>query len=174
MQAPTHILAGMIIKRAFDWRDYRFFSVCFTVLTALLFHGIFDKLGRSVYAPANANFTDPFWLIYHVAVWLFSLVMLYMYWGEYKLGIIFSLLPDLDWVVLGISNIFGKELIFYKEPILHNCLNYFMDNVIPFSYLNQLSDLRSNPFACIWEILLFGLLMFIFRMQLSRRRNIHF
>jgi hypothetical protein len=107
-------------------------------------------------------------------VWLLSLVMLYMYWGEYRLGIFFSLLPDLDWLVLGISHMFGRELIFYKEPLLHNCLNYFLDNVIPFSYLNLLPDLRSNPLACIWEILLFGLLALIFRLQLGRRRNIHF
>jgi hypothetical protein len=174
MQAPTHILAGMIIRRAFNWKYFRFFSVLFTILLALLFSGIFDKLSRSVYGPPQADFTDPFWLIYHVAVWLLSLVMLYMYWGEYRLGIFFSLLPDLDWLVLGISHMFGRELIFYKEPLLHNCLNYFLDNVIPFSYLNLLPDLRSNPLACIWEILLFGLLALIFRLQLGRRRNIHF
>lgn len=174
MQAPTHILAGMIIRRAFGWKHFRFFSVLFTILAALLFHGIFDKIGRSAYDPLHADFTDPFWLVFHIFSWLLSLVMLYMFWGEYKLGIIFSLLPDLDWIILGTANAFGKEIIFYKEPWLHNCINYFIDNVIPFSYLNLLPDNRTNPFACIWEILLFALLVLIFRLQLSRRRNIHF
>ena len=174
MHAPTLILAGMIIARAFNWKSFRFFSVLFTIITALLFSGILSKLGKAVYDPPHLSLADPIWLIFHVITCLISLVMLYMYWGDYKLGIIFSLLPDLDWLVLGISNMFGKELIFYKEPLLHNCLNYFMDNVIPFSYLNLLPDLRSNPLACIWEILLFGLLMLIFKLQLSRRRNIHF
>lgn len=174
MQASTHILTGMIIGRAFKWKHYRFFSVFFTILTALLFHGIFDKLGRVVYDPAYMDFTDPIWLVYHISVWLISLVMLYMYWGEYKLGIIFSLLPDLDWIVLGISNAFGKEIIFYKAPLLHNGINYFLDNVMPFSYLNLLPDHRTNPLACIWEILLFGLLVVIFRLQLGRHRNVHF
>jgi hypothetical protein len=174
MQAPTHILAGMIIGRAFSWKKYRFFSVLFTVLTALFFSGILDKLGRAVYDPPYMDFTDPIWLIYHVAVWLVSLVMLYMYWGEYKLGIIFSLLPDLDWVILGTANAFGKEIIFYKEPWLHNGINYVIDNIVPFSYLNLLPDQRTNPLACIWEILLFGLLVLVFRLQLNRRRNVHF
>lgn len=174
MHAPTLILAGMIIKRAFKWKSFRFFSVLFTIITALLLSGILTKLGKMVYDPPHLSIADPMWLIYHVTMWLISLVMLYMYWGEYKLGIIFSLLPDLDWIVLGISNMFGKELIFYKEPLIHNWLNYFIDNVVPFSYLNQLPDQRSNPLACIWEILLFGVLVLIFRMQLNRRRNIHF
>ena len=174
MHSPTLILAGMIINRAFNWKSFRFFSVLFTIITALLFSGMLTKLGKMVYDPPHLSFADPIWLIYHVVILLISLVMLYMYWGEYKLGIIFSLLPDLDWVVLGISNMFGKELIFYKEPLLHNALNYFMDNVVPFSYLNLLPDNRTNPLACIVEILLFAFLLLIFKMQLNSRRNIHF
>ena len=174
MQAPTHILAGMIIKRAYDWKYFRFFSVLFTILTALLFHGIFDKLAKSAYDPLHADFTDPFWLIYHTLIWLTSLVMLYMFWGEYKLGIIFSLLPDLDWIVLNTANAFGKEIIFYKEPWLHNGINYFLDNVMPFSYLNLLPDHSNSPWACVSEVLLFAALVLIFKLQLNRRRNIHF
>jgi hypothetical protein len=174
MQAPTHILAGMITKRAFDWKYFRFFSVLFTVLTALLLHGIFDKLAKSAYDPRVVDFSDPFWLIFHVFVWLSSLVMLYMFWGEYKLGIIFSLLPDIDWLVIDTANLFGKEVIFYKQPWLHNGINYFIDNVVPFSYLNQLPDNHSYALACMWEVLLFGLLVLVYRLQLGRRRNIHF
>jgi hypothetical protein len=174
MQAPTHILAGMIIRRAFGWKHFRFFSVLFTILTALLFHGIFDKLARVAYDPPHADFADPVWLAYHIAVWLLSLVMLYLFWGEYKLGIIFSLLPDLDWIVINTANAFGKEIIFYKEPWLHNCINYFIDNVIPFSYLNLLPDNRNYAWACVWEVLLFAFLVLIFKLQLNHRRNIHF
>jgi hypothetical protein len=174
MQAPTHILAGMIIKRAFDWKHFRFFSILFTIFTALLVNGIFDKLGRVAYDPAHVDFTDPFWLLFHILVWLLSLVMLYMYWGEYKLGIIFSLLPDIDWLVIGTANFFGKEVVFYKQPWIHMGINYFIDNVMPFCYLSQLPDHSENPLACVWEILLFALLVLIFKLQMGRRRNIHF
>lgn len=174
MQAPTHILAGIIIRRAFGWRYYRFFAVLFTILAALFFQGVFDKLGKAVYGPETIDFNDPFWLIYHIAMWLLSIVMLYVYWGEYKLGIVFSLLPDVDWIVLGIQNAIGKELIFYKQPLIHNALNYILDITVPFNYLNLLPDQRNNALACLWEVLLFALLMLIFRLQLSRRRNIHF
>jgi hypothetical protein len=174
MQAPTHILAGMIIKRAYDWRSYRFFSALLTIVTALLLHGIFDKLGRVAYDPQQIDFTDPFWLIYHVFVWLVSLVMLYMFWAEYKLGIFFSLLPDLDYIIIHTADAFGKEVIFYKEPWIHNAINLIIDNVIPFSYLNLLPDQRSYPLASIWEIVFFAFLVLVFSLQLNRRRNIHF
>ena len=174
MQGPTHIMAGVIIRRTFGWKSFRGLAVFFTIVTALLFHGIFDKLAKACYQPPHADFTDPVWLIYHVTVWLTSLVMLYMYWGEYKVGIIFSLLPDIDWIVIGTADLFGKQVIFYKEPWIHNAINYFIDNVIPFSYLNLLPDNRLNPLAAVWEILLFALLVLIFRIQTTRRRNIHF
>jgi hypothetical protein len=174
MHAPTLILAGMIIKKAFDWKSFRFFSVLFTIVTALLFSGILSKLGKMVYDPPYISFTDPVWLIFHVIMWLISFVMLYMYWSEYCLGIIFSLLPELDYIIIGTANAFGQEVIFYKEPWIHNTINYFIDNVVPFSYLNKLPDFRSSPLSLIWEILFFGFLMLIFKIQLNRRRNIHF
>ena len=172
MQAPTHILAGIILKRTFDWKYFKWPGVALTILSSLLLHGIFDKLGKATYHPTAIDFTDFFWLIYYVAMALISFVMLYMYWGEYKLGIIFSLLPDIDWVVLHVSDAFGKELIFYKTPIMHDALNYLIDNTMPF--LNSLPDYRLSPWACIFEFMLFGLLVLIFRIQLTRRRNIHF
>lgn len=174
MQGPTHIMAGIILRRTFDWKYFKGIGIAITIISALLLHGIFDKLGRSTYHPVDMNFTDPFWLIYHVIMWLTSLVMLYMFWSEYKIGIVFSLLPDIDWIVLHTAGAFHKEIIFYKTPLIHDALNFFIDNVIPFSYLNSLPDLRIYPWACVFEILLFAAMVLIYRAQISRRRNIHF
>ncbi len=174
MYGPTHILAGMITRRTFVWRYFRGLAAFLTIVTALLLHGIFDKLGISTYHPAEAHFTDPFWLAYHVLVGLGTLVMLYMFWPDYKLGIIFSLIPDIDWLVIRTAHYFGQEVVFYKVPWMHNAINYFLDNVIPFSYLNMMPNQRDNPLACIWEILLFAILVLIYRAQVSYRRNIHF
>ena len=174
MQAPTHILAGIILKRTFDWKYFRGVGVALTVFFALLMHGIFDKLGRSTYHPVGMDFTDPFWLIYNVLMVLTSLVMLYMFWREYWVGILFSLLPDIDWVILHTADAFGKQIIFYKTPLIHDVLFYFIDNVIPFSYLKDLPDFRIYPWACVFEGLLFGVLLVIYKVQVNRRRNIHF
>jgi hypothetical protein len=172
MQAPTHILAGVIIRRTFEWKYFKGLGIVLTIITALLMHGIFDKLGKLTYHPNTIDFTDPFWLIYQVAMFLISLVMIYIYWGEYKLGIIFSLLPDVDWIVLHVSDLFHRELIFYKTPLMHDALNYIIDNTLPF--LNSLPDYRAYPWACLIELLFFGLLFLIYKLMISRRRNIHF
>jgi hypothetical protein len=174
MQPPIHILSGMIIKRMFDWRSFRFFSVLFIIITALLFHGILDKIGKACYSPDTVDFTDPLWLVFHIISWLVSLVMLYMFWPEYWLGIVFSLLPYLDWIVIHTAGAFGQEVIFYNKPWIHIGINYVIDHTVPLCYLNLLPDQHLNPLACVWEVLAFGLLVLIFRAQLSRRRNIHF
>ena len=174
MQGPTHIMAGIIIQRTFTWRYFRGLAVFFTIISALLIHGIFDKMAKACYHPMHTDFTDPIWLIYHIVMWLTSLVMLYMYWGEYKIGILISMLPEIDWIVLGTADAFGKQVIFYKQPWIHDTINYFIDNVIPFSYLNLLPDNSQNPLAVVYEILLFALLILIFKLQINRRRNIHF
>jgi hypothetical protein len=97
-----------------------------------------------------------------------------MYGREYALAIVFSLLPDLDWIILGISHFTHLDIPFYRQPWMHTALSYLLDNIVPFSYLNLLPDNRDLPLVCLWELLLFGVLALIFRLQLGRRRNIHF
>ncbi|MBS1623805.1 MAG: hypothetical protein JST83_07290 [Bacteroidetes bacterium] len=174
MQAPTHIMAGVVLGRIFQWRHYRAVSVSLTIILALFLHGIFDKLGMVTYHPVATDFTDPFWLGYQVVMALTALVLIYMFWADYKLAIVFSLLPDIDWIVLHTANAFNKEVIFYKTPLMHDALNYVLDNIIPFSYLNTLPDLRTAPWACVLEFAIFGVLVLLYRALLSRRRNIHF
>ncbi len=174
MQEPTHIMAGVVLGRIFRWRHYRGVSIPLTIILALLLHGIFDKLGLITYHPATTDFTDPFWLGYQVLMALSALVLLYMFWGEYKVAIVFSLIPDIDWIVLHTADAFHKEVIFYKTPLMHDALNYLLDNVIPFSYLNALPDLRTSEWACVIEFAFFGLLVLVYRLLVSRRRNIHF
>ena len=84
MQAPTHILAGKIIQQLTDRRDYRFLVVALTFFLGLLFHAIFDKLARMTYHPPNADFTDYFWVFYHLLLLLTTIVFLYLYGAEAK------------------------------------------------------------------------------------------
>jgi hypothetical protein len=174
MQGPTHILAGVIINRLFRSRDYMVFSMLGMLVTGLFFHGLFDKLAQVTYHPANADFSDPFWVGYHTVVWLSSIAMLYIFWGEYKWGIIFSLLPDFDWIIVHGQHALGITLPVYNRPLMHDTLNLFFDNVPPFSFLNQLPDNRLNPLACVWEIALVAILILIIRMMINYRKNIHF
>lgn len=172
MQAPTHILAGVIINRIFKWRNYKPVGLLLTFICCLSVHGIFDKLALSVYQP-EANFNDPVWLLYHIFMWLASIVLLYIFWRDYKWGIIFSLLPDIDWVILGVQHLFNFNIPFYNVPWFHFTLNYLL-NFPPFTYLDKLPDNRNNPWAFVWEFALIALLVFIYRAMVRYRKNIHF
>ena len=174
MQAPTHIMAGVIINRLFKWRDYKLVGLFFTLIFCLLAHAIFDKLAMSVYRQPEPDFSNPFWLIYHLFMWLSSIVLLYIFWRDYKWGIIFSLFPEVDWVILGVQHLFHFDISFYQMPWIHFSLNYVIDQIPPFNYIDMLPDNRDNPLACIWELLLIIVLAFAFRAMVSYRKNIHF
>lgn len=94
-----------------------------------------------------------------------------MYWGEYKLGIIFAMLPDFDWIMIHGQHALHIDTPFYNTPHLHNALN-FLYGLIP--GWENLIDLRYQPWAAIFEILLIAFLILIIRALDSRRRNVHF
>ncbi|MFN8323228.1 MAG: hypothetical protein U0T74_11275 [Chitinophagales bacterium] len=174
MQAPIHLLSGVIINRFFKWTHYRALSMAIMFFTAILLHAIFDKLAVLTYQPALPDFSNPLWVIYHIVQWLLAVTFLYIWWGDYKWGILFSLIPDLDWIVLFPQNVTDTQLIFYHEPLMHNGLNYFMDHVYPFCYMNNLIDCRANPLAVLTEVGILAVLLLLIHIIHSRRRNIHF
>lgn len=171
MQAPTHILAGVIIKKLFDWSEYK--AVAYTIIAMLAFlsHGLLDNLAKITYHRPDADFSDPIWLIYHIAVLLVTIVFLYMYWADYKLGIIFAILPDFDWIMIHGQNLLHINIPFYNTPHLHNFLHLIYDSIPVWQYL---PDNRYSPWAAVWEVLLIAFLIFIIRALHNRRRNIHF
>lgn len=170
MQAPVYILAGMIAGRSFRWRYYRTLPAFLTIITALFFNGLIDKLSVAAYGPSGLHFMDPFWLFWHVAGILSTVVLLYMFAREYWLGIMAALLPFLDYPALWLSALPHSAQI-YMRPWMHDGIQYFFDNVVPLNYLNLLPDHRSEPLACLVELLLSGLLIFIFRMQVLSERK---
>lgn len=171
MQAPTHILAGVIIKKLFDWSEYK--AVAYTLIAVLAFlsHGLLDNIAKMTYHRPDADFSDPIWVAYHIAVLLTSIVLLYMYWSEYKLGIIFAILPDFDWIMIHSQHALGIDIPFYNTPHLHNALHFIFDSIPVWQYL---PDLRYQPWAAIFEVILIAVLIFIIRALDNRRRNIHF
>lgn len=174
MQAPTHILAGVIIKKLFEWR--RFKPVAFVIIAVLAFlsHGLLDALARITYHRPDADLGNPVWVGYHLVVLLTTIVFLYMWWGGYKWAIVFALLPDIDWVFIHVQELFRVTIPFYTTPHIHNLLHLIYDNVPPFSYISQLPDNRYNPLAAFGEVLLIIGMLFTIRALDNRRRNIHF
>lgn len=170
MQAPTHILSGVLINKLFQWKRYRGIAFILMAFTCLLVHGLLDMLARFTYNPAEFSITDPFWLGYHIVVVLVSIVFLYLWWGEFKWGIIFSLLPDLEWLIIGGQRLTNKEFIYYSKPYLHNAINS-MYNLLQ---AQSIPDFSPMPVACLVEVGVIVLLILLIRAIFNQRRNIHF
>ncbi len=174
MQAPTHILAGIILQRATGFTRYSGMNTILLFVLSIFVHGVFDKLAISTYHPKQAYFSDPFWVVYHLVVWLIAIMFLYIWGSNFKWGILFSLLPDIDWLIIYCQQILGIQDSAYQTPLIHNSINLLLDNTTPLYLLNQLPDNTLNPFALIWELLFVIVLLGIIHTLNNRRRNIHF
>ncbi len=174
MLAPTHILAGVIFTKLFNWRQYLPVAFFLTATLGIFSHALLDKLAVVTYCPAYPDFANLFWLAYHLLMVLISIIFLYLWWGEAKWGILFALLPDIDWLFIYPRQWLHLSGPFYDQPYIHQALDWMMNHTIPFCYLNSLPDNRSEPLAALWEFAgMLLLLLLIYRLD-KRRRNIYF
>lgn len=156
MQAPTHILTGVAIQRAFSKMRNRTLAFILMAVCAFLSHGLLDKLARMTYHPPKADFNDWIWVTYHSFVLLATIYFLIIFWRKYKWGILFAILPDFDWVFIHGQTWTGINIPFYKQPLIHPIVHAFWDFVIP--PLNELPDCRFNYYTALAEV--FVVIMF--------------
>ena len=154
MQAPTHILAGVLIQKAFDWKHHRRLGLGLTAVCAFLSHGPLDKLANLTYHRANPDFHSPIWVSYHAALVLVTILFVYWWWKPFKWGIIFACLPDVDWVFIHAQEIFHFRIPFYRQPHLHHLLGRIFNDLPPFSWLDRLPNYRNDPWAILPEVAL--------------------
>ncbi len=170
MQEPTHILAGILIQRAAGAIfKPRAVELGVTATLAFLSHGLLDELARVTYHPAKPDFHSAFWIIYHSVVAVTTILFLIWWWKQFKWGIVFAALPDVDWVFIHGQEIFHVSLPFYRQPHLHDLLHFIYHQVPPFTGLTamieRLPSERHNPWACLWEVLLVAVLWWLVRLK---------
>jgi hypothetical protein len=119
MQGPTHLIAGVLIQkslRSVQPIKLQYFLLAFL---AVLSHGVLDGLTRFTYHPSTPFLNDWFWVSYHVVIASLTIFIFVKFWVRYKIGLIFSIFPDFDWVVLHSSSFFSYQIPFWNEPLLH-------------------------------------------------------
>jgi hypothetical protein len=171
MQEPTHILAGVIIQKSFEWRKHRAVAFGLVAVLAFLSHGLLDKIADVTYHPANADFHDPFWVSYHLCILLATIAFLCIWWRRFKWGIFFAMLPDADWIFIHGQEIFHLQLSWYRQPHLHHFLHWLYAQVPALSFLDHLPNHRHNPWACLWEVLLIGAMLLVIRLQTKKKSS---
>lgn len=151
MQAPTHLLTGMLIQKAF--RRVRLPAVRYFIIALLAFlsHGILDGLARFTYHPPEP-IANGFWVSYHLIMFSITIYVLLKYWKKYKFGLVFSILPDFDWVILYSSKLLSTQIPLWIELIFHKISFGFLGSLPQLSFLNSFPNWTLDGKAAILEL----------------------
>ncbi len=151
MQAPTHLLAGVLIQKAFESKKYPRLGLGLTAICAFLSHGLLDKLANLTYHRAKPDWHSAIWVSYHAALVLVTILFLYWWWKPYKWGIIFACLPDVDWIFIHGQELLHFQIPFYRQPHLHQLLHWIYQQLPFCAWLDHLPNYRNNPWAILPE-----------------------
>jgi hypothetical protein len=171
MQEPTHILAGVIIQRALLRKWSRKIMFVPMAILAFLSHGILDKLANVTYHPRRADFHSVVWDSYHLTVLVFTILFLCFWWRSFKWGILFAMLPDLDWVFIHGQEIFGLRLSWYQQPHLHHFLGWILANIPGLAWLDHLPNNREHWWGALFELLLVIGMLALIRFMTSKHES---
>lgn len=171
MQGPVHLVTGILIQKGMGKVRPLFLQYFLVAFLAIMSHGILDKLARFTYHPPDPLIGDWFWISYHLIIAFLVVFIFVKYWRKYRLGLIFSILPDFDWVVIHSSNFLSFPIPFWKEKILHKFFFSFLDFLLPFSFLNTLPNLSLERIGVVPEIALFTILLLIIHIMDKRESN---
>jgi hypothetical protein len=75
----------------------------------------------------------------------------------------FSAMPDLDWVVRGLSRKYGWYIPGYDKPLMNEGLHHLLDKVPVVNQLNRLPDMRFQRKGVLVELGLVTLLFILIR-----------
>ncbi|GIV33228.1 MAG: hypothetical protein KatS3mg031_0763 [Chitinophagales bacterium] len=169
MQAPTHVLTGVIIEQLCRRTQPPWVKAVILCGSALLSHSILDRLARLTYHPPEPDFSSFFWVSYHLGVLAALIVFLRWFWKAYRYGIIFSVLPDLDWVIKHGYSVLGISPDFYNRPYLHTLIHWVSDHIPVLNHLQYLPDYTAYRQGALLEASLVVILLGIAcRMHLWR------
>jgi len=162
MQAPTHLATGILIEKAMEKVEPACFRKSSVAFLAALSHAILDVLSDLTYHPPEPILVDSFWFSYHLVLSLLTICIFIRYWGKYRLGILCSILPDFDWLVVHLTRAFKLEVTFCKEPVLHRFLLGFVRRFTPFRLPKSLPNWRLNKKTVLMEFALWALLTAVY------------
>ncbi len=143
MQLPTHFVAGVLIDQLVRRAHLPVpANLAATAIGCYISHGVLDKMARATYHPPDP-LDDYFWKTYHQRVLpVFTWFVALWFGPRHWFAMLFSALPDLDWVVRGLSRRFGWHIQGWEDSILNESLHSALDEIPIVNQLNRLPDLR--------------------------------
>jgi len=148
MQAITHLLTGILIEKTCTPISRPSLKVGVMAVIGILSHGLLDRLARLTYHPANAHWHDLFWIAFHIPIYISAMVVFIHHWGRYKLGMIFAMLPDFDWLIIKPLSLFGIQI----KTNLHDATYAVIDSIPILNQTAQIPSLTEQKQGVILEL----------------------
>lgn len=99
MQAPTHILTGVLIEQAVSPIGSPALRYSAIVAAGAISHVLLDRVARLTYHPPDPLPRDWFWVGYHALTLGAAAHLVRTRWRGNKAGILAASLPDFDWAL---------------------------------------------------------------------------
>jgi hypothetical protein len=160
MQLPTHLITAVMIDKLTQKSQLpRPARLTILAGACYLSHGILDKIARATYHPPDP-LDDRFWVIYHHNILpTITWSVIGNYGTKHWFAMLFSALPDLDWVIRDNKRKYGQQFPGWNGPLLNEGLHTFLNHIPVLNFLNRLPDLRFQRKGVLVEL---GLVALIF------------
>jgi hypothetical protein len=160
MQLSTHLITAVMIDKLIDRTGLNGpVKPMVVAVSCFLSHGILDKMAKATYHPPDPLPTR-FWEVYHHKILpQITRAVVAVYGPKHWFAMLFSALPDLDWIVRDWSKKNNRKVPGYDGPIMNEGLGKFLDRVPVINQLNKLPDLRFEEKGALVEL---GLVAVIF------------
>ena len=117
MQMPTHFLFAILLYNLISKVLEPFIYIPLMILLAVISHALLDCVAIMTYHPPEAQKQDKFWVIYHVLIYLASIVLFIVFFKEYWWVMLASIIPDIvDWYIF--------RPILKRAPVFHPQIDY--------------------------------------------------
>ena len=163
MQPPTHLASGILIQRSLEKIQPKLLRYTCLALLCLLAHWFLDKLARYTYHPSQPLIDDWFWILYHIIVTFLTVYIFVTYWRKYKAGLLFSLLPDLDWIILYPLRWIFPQNPYLNDSVLHRTVFIFFDRLPLFKLMSFIPNRTLGRAGALWEFILLGILFLLLK-----------
>jgi hypothetical protein len=152
LQLPTHLIVGIVIQAVLTYYFLipEWLSVFLTIIMAFFSHFLVDAIAKITYHPPD-RIDDNFWLIWHVFLLLFGIVILLVFMWKYAIGMLFANLVDIwDWLTLRKIARRKGQPEWGKQYYLHP-----FANKIRSTFFFWLPNLSHNRVGILPEVLLY-------------------
>lgn len=156
MQAPTHILTGVLIEQTASPITSPAIRYAAIAAAGAISHVLLDRAARLTYHPPDPLPRDWFWVGYHALTLGAAAHLVRTRWPRHKAGILAATLPDFDWALTWAAKLLPRRHRPERPDRLHRCVLRLVETVPGVRSLTRLPNWTQRRGGSMLEVALCG------------------